>query len=122
MKRDLRFVLFSLLFVIVFAIASFAQEMTGSIEITAKDETGAVVPGVAMTVVSTGGTAGYKRTVTTNDEGFVLIRAEGMAFRVLKEFDHHAPSRLSISFLTPKTRVSTFSKAYLLTLPQQQVP
>ena len=73
MKRDLRFVLISLLFVALSAMISFGQETTGVIEITAKDQAGLVVPGVTITVVSTGGTTGFKRTVTTNDEGFVRI-------------------------------------------------
>lgn len=73
MKRDLRFVLISLLFVAMSAIFSFGQETTGSLEITTKDTNGAVVPGVTITVASTGGTTGYKRTVTTNDEGVARI-------------------------------------------------
>ncbi|MBK8466377.1 MAG: TonB-dependent receptor [Chloracidobacterium sp.] len=73
MKRDLRFVLTSLLFVALFAIVSFGQETTGGLEITTKDQAEAVVPGVAITVSSSGSTTGFRRTVTTNDEGFVRI-------------------------------------------------
>lgn len=73
MKRDLRFVMTSLLFVALFVIGSFAQETTGTLEITTKDANDAIVPGVAITISSTGTTAGYKRTVTTNDEGLARI-------------------------------------------------
>ncbi len=73
MKRDLRFVLISLLFVALFAIVSFGQETTGVIEITAQDPNGAPVVGVAMTVASTGGSTGYRRTVTTNDDGVAKL-------------------------------------------------
>ncbi len=69
MKRDLRFVLISLLFVAVLAIVSFGQETTGSLEVTTKDANDAIVPGVALTVTSSGSTTGFKRTMTTNDDG-----------------------------------------------------
>lgn len=60
---------------VMFAAATFAfgQETVGSIEITTKDSTGALVPGVAVTVTSTEGTAGFRRTVTTDSSGFVRI-------------------------------------------------
>lgn len=72
MKTDLRFLLISLLLVFSFSMISLGQETTGSLDITVKDITGAVVPGVPITVTSFG-TTGYKRTVTTDDEGFVRI-------------------------------------------------
>ena len=71
MKRDLRFVLISLLFVVLFAGFTIGQETTGAIDVIAKDEQGAVVPGVAITVTSTGGSTAYKRTQTTDDSGSV---------------------------------------------------
>lgn len=63
---------------------AFGQETTGSIEGSVRDATGAVVPNITLTITTateTGGTgatvfgAGFKRTVTTNDEG---------SFRVLQ--------------------------------------
>ena len=42
-------------------------------ELTTKDAAGAVVPGVAVTITSTGNTAGFNRTVTTNGQGFAQI-------------------------------------------------
>jgi hypothetical protein len=55
------------------ATFAFGQETVGSIEITTKDSAGALVPGVAITVTSTEGTAGFRKTVTTDDSGFVRI-------------------------------------------------
>ena len=70
MKRDLRFILTSLLFVAVFTIVSFAQETTGSIEVTVKDEADAVVPNATVTVESSGS---FRRTGSTNESGFLRI-------------------------------------------------
>lgn len=63
------------MFVLVFAVSAiaFGQETTGSIEVTVKDPQGAVVPNASVTVESVGGTAGYRRNVTTNDQGFQRI-------------------------------------------------
>ena len=73
-----------LLVVIVLTSCSFAfaQETTGSIEGTVKDSAGALVPNVTLTInnaaaargtTMTGAGAGFKRTITTNDEGFFRI-------------------------------------------------
>ena len=69
--------------VLCLSVVSFGQETTGSIEGTVKDPTGALVPNVSLTVTSakatatgtttTGIGAGFKRTITTNDEGFFRI-------------------------------------------------
>ena len=56
----------------------FGQETTGGIEGFVKDSNGAAVPNVAITIatsarangVTTGQGAGFRRLVTTNDEGF----------------------------------------------------
>lgn len=73
MKKVLCSVLISLLFVAMFAGVSSAQETTGTIEVTAKDENGAVVPGVAMTVADTGRSVAFNRTVKTGSEGIVRV-------------------------------------------------
>lgn len=74
-----------LLVVIVLSICSlaFGQETTGSIEGSVKDTAGALVPNVTLTITSAGAsTAGttttgsggaFKRTITTNAEGFFRI-------------------------------------------------
>lgn len=55
------------------AVFAFGQETVGSLEISTKDSAGALVPGVAVTITSTGSTAGFRRTVTTDSSGFVRI-------------------------------------------------
>ncbi len=54
---------------------AFGQETTGDIEITVKDPNGAVVPNVSVTITNSAGssTGGFKRTVTTDDQGFVRV-------------------------------------------------
>lgn len=69
--------------VIVACSVAFGQETTGSIEGTVKDANGAVVPNVTLTITNaktavsgtttTGVGAGFKRTSTTNDEGFFRV-------------------------------------------------
>jgi len=44
---------------------SFGQETTGSIEGVVKDGSGAVVPGITVTVRSTGTSAAFRRKITT---------------------------------------------------------
>ncbi len=60
---------------------AFGQETTGNIEGTIRDPQGAVVPGVEVTVTSTGSTegarrdatTGFTRSLTTDDEGFFRV-------------------------------------------------
>lgn len=73
------------LFVVVLLLSSFVlgQETTGGIEGTVKDSAGAVVPNVSLTITNaravasgtttTGTGAGFRRTATTNDEGFFRL-------------------------------------------------
>lgn len=66
--------------VLATALQAVGQETTGSIEGTVKDSAGALVPNVTITITNakaaasgtttTGAGTGFKRTVTTNDEGF----------------------------------------------------
>lgn len=64
-----------LLILLTSALGVFAQETTGSIEITIKDPAGAVVPNISVDVASSANTstAGFKRTVTTDGQGFQRI-------------------------------------------------
>jgi len=68
-------------FLFVFTCASaFAQETTGSIEGTIQDPAGAVVPNITVTIMTaktavsgtttTGVGTGFRRTISSNDEGF----------------------------------------------------
>ena len=71
--RTFKLVLFSLVLVLGLTGISFGQETGGSIEGTVKDPSGAVVPGVSVTVNGTGQGAGYTRSVTTDDAGFFRV-------------------------------------------------
>ncbi len=73
MRKDFRSIFTLLAVVLSFALTAVAQETTGSIEITAKDSAGAIVPNVTITVSASGTSAGFKRTVTTNDSGFARV-------------------------------------------------
>ncbi|MCB1025682.1 MAG: TonB-dependent receptor [Acidobacteria bacterium] len=73
MYKLFKFISMSLFAAICFTTIGFGQETTGIIEITTKDNTGAIVPGVTVTVSNAGGTSGFKRTVTTNGSGFQRI-------------------------------------------------
>ncbi|MGD9560899.1 MAG: carboxypeptidase regulatory-like domain-containing protein [Pyrinomonadaceae bacterium] len=80
MKMKLSKVLFLLSFAFCLTSVAFGQETTGNIEGTVKDANGAVVPNVTITITSattaaagtttTGVAAGFKRTVSTDNEGF----------------------------------------------------
>lgn len=62
---------------------AFGQETTGSIEGTVRDSAGAAVPNVTLTVTTakesaagtttTGAGSGFKRNITTNDQGFFRL-------------------------------------------------
>ena len=78
MKRKLSFIFSLLIMSLCFSLSMFAQETTGSIEVTVKDAQGAVVPNVTMTITNASGsgtasTAGFKRSATTDGNGFVRI-------------------------------------------------
>ena len=71
-----------------FATMSFAQETTGSIEGVVKDNTGAVVPGITVTVRSTGSSAAFRRKVTTKDDGsFAVQRVPPGTYQVVSAAD-----------------------------------
>ncbi len=63
-------------------LTSFGQETTGSIDLTVKDSTGAIVPNATITITSAenSGTAGFRRVVTTNQDGVqrVLLIPSGV--------------------------------------------
>ena len=58
---------FSVVFIFLFVVAGFAQVNTGTISGTVRDETGAVIPGVTVTVTNL--ETGNRRTVVTGDQG-----------------------------------------------------
>ena len=67
--------------ILCFASTAIAQETTGNIEGTVKDQSGAVVPGATIKV--TGVTRGYSRTLTADDEGnFILVQVPQGTYKV----------------------------------------
>jgi hypothetical protein len=78
MMKKIGFVMRMLSVVLFVSAMAMGQETTGGIEGTIKDANGAVVPNVTVTITNAGQTAagvattgtGFKRTVTTNEEGF----------------------------------------------------
>lgn len=73
MNKHFKFISLVLTVVFCFSAIAFGQETTGSIEGNVRDPNGAVVPNATVTIKSTGTTAGFNRTVTSNDEGFFLV-------------------------------------------------
>jgi hypothetical protein len=68
MKRFIKFLPFVALIILSIGIGAFAQEQTGNLSVSLKDETGKIIPGATITVVSKTG-VGYKRTAVTDSEG-----------------------------------------------------
>ncbi len=83
MKKNLRFTTLLLSLVFCLSATALGQETTGSIEGTVKDPTNAVVPNITLTISSateaasgtttTGTSTGFRRTITTNDDGFFRV-------------------------------------------------
>ncbi len=73
MNQHFKFMSLVMTLVLCFSAIAFGQETTGGIEGTVKDPSGAVVPNATVTIKSTGTTAGFSRTVTTNEEGYFLV-------------------------------------------------
>jgi hypothetical protein len=71
--KNFKFMTVVLSFMLALSAIAFGQNTTGSIEGTITDQTGAVVPGVTVTVKSTGTTAGYNNTTTTNGDGYFVF-------------------------------------------------
>ena len=74
MNKYFKFISMVLSIVLCFSAMAFGQETTGSIEGTVNDQAGAAVPGATVKVESTGSTAGFNRTLTTNDSGTFRVK------------------------------------------------
>lgn len=80
--RTIKLLILATALAVSLAGVSFGQETTGHLEGTVKDPQGAVVPGVSVTVTSTGrsegarqdATVGFSRTVTTDGQGFFRVQ------------------------------------------------
>ncbi|HEX8197036.1 MAG TPA: TonB-dependent receptor [Pyrinomonadaceae bacterium] len=83
MKKNLMLIKLLLSLVFCLSATAFGQETTGGIEGYVKDSAGAVVPNVTVTIASaresasgtttTGTATGFRRTLTTNDDGFFRV-------------------------------------------------
>jgi hypothetical protein len=56
-----------------FSAIAFGQETTGSIEGVVRDSNDAVIPGLTVSVQSTGTTTGYKKNITTDNSGYFIV-------------------------------------------------
>src|SRR5687768_11011925 len=72
MRKNFKFLTLVLSLVLCLAASAFGQETTGEIQGTVKDQTGAVVPNVTVTIKGT--SIGFDRTVQTDDKGFYSAR------------------------------------------------
>src|SRR5262245_37433255 len=72
MKKNLGFISLMVSLIFCFSAITFAQETAGSVEVTVKDANGAVVPNASVTIVGTG-SIGFKRTVSTDSNGFQRV-------------------------------------------------
>lgn len=83
MKKNFVFIKLSLMLIFCLSATAFGQETTGNIEGTVKDPAGSVVPNVTISISSTqntasgttttGVTTGFRRTITTNEDGFFRV-------------------------------------------------
>ncbi len=86
MLRNIRFISVVMAFMLCFSALAFGQGTSGGIEGTVADSTGAVIPGATVRIVSSGSTAGFDRTVTTNDNGsFYVTRLSPGTYKVTAE-------------------------------------
>jgi hypothetical protein len=76
MSRTFKFIFATLALALSFSFTAMAQETTGSIEGTITDPAGAVVPGVEVVITSqaVGTTVGFRRTTTTDRNGFYRVQ------------------------------------------------
>lgn len=70
MKKNFKLISVALTFIVAFAAMAFGQSTSGSVEGTVVDKNGAVVPGVTVTIKSTGSTTGFNASTTSNADGF----------------------------------------------------
>lgn len=73
MNKNFKFLTVALSFVFAFSAIAFGQSSTSSIEGTITDPNGAVVSGATVSIKSSGSTAGYQATATTNADGYFLF-------------------------------------------------
>ena len=92
MKASIKYFSSMLALVLALTLSAFGQETTGTIEVTVRDSAGAVVPNASITITSTG-TAGYRRTVSSDENGFVRVLARKPAAGESDRRVHQSRSR-----------------------------
>lgn len=75
MSKFIKFFPGALVLTLCFSIMAFGQGRTGTIEGTVFDANGAVIPNATVTVVNTGNTAGFSRSITANNSGYFTFPA-----------------------------------------------
>lgn len=83
MRKSLTYITLPAALILCLSMVALGQETSGSIEGSVKDPTGAVVPNITLTVTNaeaaasgtttTGVGSGFRRTITTNNEGFFRL-------------------------------------------------
>jgi hypothetical protein len=73
MKINFRFMTLAMSLILCLSAIAFGQRNSGNIDGTITDSAGAVVPGASVTVKSTGTTAGYNSTATTDSNGYFIF-------------------------------------------------
>lgn len=74
MNKNLRFITGILSLMLCFSAFAFGQGTGGRIEGTVTDPNGAVVPNATVRVSAIGSTAGYNRTVTADQNGYLTLQ------------------------------------------------
>lgn len=72
MSKTFSTILF-LILLTFFSTNAFAQTATGTIEGTVTDKNGAVIPGATVTIELSNNSAGFKKIVTTNENGYFVF-------------------------------------------------
>lgn len=73
MKKQITFFFSILMLVFYFSVSILAQDTSGEIQGTVKDPNGAVIPNATINI--TGVNVGFKRTLTTDSEGYYRARS-----------------------------------------------
>lgn len=101
--KNFKFISVALTIVLCFSAIAFGQGTSGSIEGTVTDSTGAVIPGATVMVESTGSTAGFNRTVTSDSNGyFILARVSPGTYKITIEGTGFAKSERNVTVVVDK--------------------
>lgn len=112
MLKIFRFTSVALALMLCFSAFAFGQGLTGDIEGTVSDQTGAVVPGATVTVENTSNTGGFKRTVTTNDNGkYFFGNVPSGTYKITITAGNFANASRNVTVVIDKAAVADFQLA-----------